>query len=86
MAEDPALQRYRRFLVILLLVGSLIAITVGAMFVRRGYPFYALLAVLVLGFLVLLTHGYRQDAEEQAERYAEAQRSDRESEDDARPS
>jgi len=74
MGEDPALRRYRRFLVVLLLVGGMLAMALGGWLIWNGYLFYALLAALVLGFLMLLAHGYRQDAAEQAERYESAKK------------
>lgn len=62
--EDPGLRSYRRAVTGFVLVGALIAAIVGGVLLWRGQPFEALLALLCLGFLVLLAHGYRQDDEE----------------------
>ena len=62
--EDPALKRYRRFLSIFVLVGALVAASVGGYHLWRGRVFYAVLALFVVGFLVLLIHGYAADEAE----------------------
>ena len=62
--EDPALRRYRRFLMVFVLVAGLIVMIVGGGLVLHGKFFEAFLAMLVLGFLMLLLRGYRQDEEE----------------------
>jgi len=62
--EDPALRTYRRALTGFVLVGALIAGIVGGVLLWRGQVFEALLALVAVGFFVLLAYGYRQDEEE----------------------
>ncbi|HEX5137968.1 MAG TPA: hypothetical protein VFY93_13415 [Planctomycetota bacterium] len=62
--EDPALRAYRRAITGFVLVGALIAAIVGGVLLWRGHVFEALLALVAVGFFVLLAHGYRQDEEE----------------------
>lgn len=64
MAEDPALRRYRRFLVAFVLVAAVAAAVVGAVVLARGRVFHALLALAVVAFLVLVARGYRTDERE----------------------
>jgi len=62
--EDPGLRSYRRVVTGFVLVGALIAAVVGGVLLWRGQPFEAFLALVAVGFFVLLAHGYRQDEEE----------------------
>lgn len=62
--EDPALRTYRRAVTGFVLVGAMIAAVVGGVLVWKGLVFEAVLALVCVGFLVLLAHGYRQDEEE----------------------
>lgn len=64
MPEDPGTVRYRRLLVAFVLFMGLVVAGIGVRLLWTGRPFYAFLALLVLGFLVLLVHGYRQEEEE----------------------
>jgi hypothetical protein len=66
--EDPALRRYRRIVTTFVLCGALIAAVVGGVCLFKGNGFGAFLALCVVGFLVLLVHGYRQDEEERNRR------------------
>ena len=59
---------YRRFLVVFGLVAALLATTVGGVLIARGYVFYSFLALCVVGFVILVVHGYRQEAEEERRR------------------
>jgi len=61
--ETPGLAAYRRFLVVFGLVAALLATTVGIVLIVRGKGFYAFLALCVVGFIILVVHGYRQEAE-----------------------
>lgn len=63
-AEDPGLVRYRRFVTAFVLVGALLAALLGGFLLWQGRAFYAFVALLCVGFFVLIAHGYRQDAEE----------------------
>ena len=62
--EDPSLRSYRRAVTAFVLVGALIAAAVGGWCVSTGNGFAAFLALCVVGFLVLVAYGYRQDDEE----------------------
>lgn len=62
--ETPGLAAYRRFLVVFGLVAALLATIVGFVLILRGKGFYAFLALCIVGFVVLVVHGYRQEAEE----------------------
>jgi hypothetical protein len=62
--EDPSLRGYRRVVTTFVLTGALIAAGVGGWCLFNGNGFGAFLALCVVGFLVLLVHGYRQDADE----------------------
>jgi hypothetical protein len=55
---------YRRFLMVFGLVAAVLATTVGGVLIARGHVFYSFLALCVVGFLILVVHGYRQEAEE----------------------
>lgn len=68
MSEDPGLRAYRRVVSAFVLVGALIASVVGGVLLWRGLAFEAFLALLAVGFFVLLAHGYRQDEEERNRR------------------
>jgi len=61
---DPALRRYRIFLTVFVLLAGAIAGGAGLYLLWKGSVFKALLALVAVGFFVLLAHGYRQDAEE----------------------
>ena len=61
---QPEKEAYRRFLMIFGLVAAAVATTVGAVLVYRGYVFYSFLALCVVAFIILVVHGYRQDAEQ----------------------
>ena len=61
--DDPGQDAYRRFLMIFGLVAAVVATTVGGVLISRGYVFYSFLALCVVGFIILVVHGYRQDAE-----------------------
>jgi hypothetical protein len=62
--EDPGLRTYRRAVTGFVLAGALIAAVVGGALLWRGHVFEAFLALLAVGFFVLLAHGYRQDEAE----------------------
>jgi fatty acid desaturase len=62
--EDPALRMYRRILTTFVALMALVALTVSGVLFSRGRPFEAVLALLVVGYLLLLMRGYRQDARE----------------------
>ncbi|MGH7162394.1 MAG: hypothetical protein ACREID_02835 [Planctomycetota bacterium] len=62
--EDPALRKYRRFLLTLCVVAGLAAAVVGATMLARGRVFQAFLALCVVAYLLLLVRGYRQDERE----------------------
>lgn len=66
--EDPTLRGYRRMVTAFVLVGALIAATVGGWCVWTGRGFAAFLALSVVGFLALIAYGYRQDDEERNRR------------------
>lgn len=66
--EDPSLRGYRRVVTAFVLSGALIAVAVGGWCLSTGNGFGAFLALCVMGFLVLLVHGYRQDEEERNRR------------------
>ncbi len=66
--EDQGLRTYRRAVTGFVLVGALIAAVVGGGLLWRGLVFEAVLALLAVGFFVLLAHGYRQDEEERGRR------------------
>ena len=61
--DDPGHAAYRRFLMIFGLVAAVVATTVGGVLISRGHVFYSFLALCVVGFIVLVVHGYQQDAE-----------------------
>ena len=50
------------------LVAGLIAATVGGVLIFRGHVFYSFLALCVVGFVMLVVHGYRQEAEQDRNR------------------
>ncbi len=62
--QDPSLSNYRRFLVTLLLLAGCVAVYIGAKKLGEGKLFAAFLALLMLGYLVLLMYGYVQDDRE----------------------
>lgn len=62
--QDPSLRSYRRFLVTFLLLAGCVAVYIGAKRLAAGEIFAAVLALLMLGFIVLLMHGYVQDERE----------------------
>lgn len=62
--EEPALRQYRRVLIVFVALMSLVALTVSGVLASKGRYFEALLALLVLGYLLFLIRGYRQDAKE----------------------
>jgi len=62
--EPPGSQAYRRFLMVFGLFAALLATTVGGVLIARGHVFYSFFALCVVGFLILVVHGYRQEAEE----------------------
>jgi len=62
--EDAALRGYRRFLAAFCVVAGLVVAVVGGVLLYRGKVFPAILALLVIGYLVLLARGYQQDARE----------------------
>jgi hypothetical protein len=62
--DDPRSRRYRRWVVTLLTVVGLGVAFVGARMAWQGKGLYAVLALLVLGWLVLVLHGYRQEERE----------------------
>ena len=64
---------YRRFLVVLGLLAALAVTGLGGVFIMRGQLFYSFLALCVVAFLILVVHGYRQEAEEQRNRVESAQ-------------
>ena len=64
--QDPSLRTYRRFLVTLLLLVGGVAVYIGAKKLAEGEIFAAILALLTLGFIVLLMYGYVQDERERS--------------------
>jgi len=61
--ETPGRRAYRGFLVILGLVAALAVAFQGARFILHGQGFYGFLALCMVGFIVLVIHGYRQESE-----------------------
>lgn len=61
--DDSGHAAYRRFLMIFGLVAAVVATTVGGVLISRGHVFYSFLALCVVGFIVLVVHGYQQDAD-----------------------
>jgi len=59
--DDPQTRRYRRWVVSLLTFVGLGVAFVGARMAWQGRGMHAVLALLVLGWLVLVLHGYRQE-------------------------
>jgi hypothetical protein len=66
--EDPSLRGYRRVITAFVLVGALIAATVGGYGAYTGRGFVAFLGLCVVAFLALVAYGYRQDDEERNRR------------------
>jgi hypothetical protein len=66
--EDARLRTYRRLLTVLVLVGALVATTVGGVLLWRGKAFEGFMALCAVGLFVLIAHGYRQDDEERNRR------------------
>jgi hypothetical protein len=62
--DDSGTRLFRKLVVILILCMALGVATVGGIMAWRGQGFYSLLALLVLGWLILVVHGYRQDERE----------------------
>ncbi|MEM8883306.1 MAG: hypothetical protein AAGD14_04490 [Planctomycetota bacterium] len=62
---------YRRFLIVFGLVAALLASFVGARLILAGKGFFGFLALCVVGFIILVVHGYRQEAEEESRRMRE---------------
>ena len=62
LMDTPGERAYRRFLVAFGLVAGLLAAFIGARFILRGQGFYGFLARCVVGFIVLVIHGYRQES------------------------
>ena len=60
--EDPALRMYRRVLIVFVAVMAAAAIYKSVAWFVEGRAFQGVMALLVLGFLLLLIRGYRQDA------------------------
>ena len=71
--DSAGSDRYRRFLMVFGLFAALLATTVGGVLIARGHVFYSFLALCVVAFLVLVVHGYRQEAEEKRDRVESAQ-------------
>ena len=61
--QSPALQAYRRFLVVFGLVAAVLATVIGVVLIVKGKGFFAFLALCIVAFLILVIHGYRQEAE-----------------------
>ena len=61
--ETPGRRVYRRFLVTLGLLAALAVAFQGARFILRGQGFYGFLALCMVGFIVLVIHGYRQESQ-----------------------
>ena len=62
--EEPALRHYRRILIVFVSLMSIVALVVSGVLASKGRYFEAVLALLVLGYLLILIRGYRQDARE----------------------
>lgn len=62
--EEPALRHYRRILIVFVALMALVALTISGVLASKGRYFEAVLALLVLGYLLILIRGYRQDARE----------------------
>jgi hypothetical protein len=62
--DDAFAKRYRRWVVALVLLLAVGVAAVGARFAWQGRGLEAVLALLVLGWLALVLHGYRQEARE----------------------
>ena len=62
--DTPGQRAYRRFLVAFGLVAGLLATFIGGRFILRGQAFYGFLALCVVGFIVLVIHGYLQESGE----------------------
>lgn len=59
--DDPQTRRFRRWVVLLILAMAVGVAYVGARMAWQGRLLHAILALLVLGWLVLVLHGYRQE-------------------------
>lgn len=59
--DDPRTRRFRRWIVGLLGCVALGVAFLGARMAWQGKGLHAVLALLVLGWLVLVLHGYRQE-------------------------
>ena len=66
--DDSAARAYRRFLMVFGLFAAVVATVVGGVLIARGYGFFSFLALCVVAFLILVVHGYRQEAAEQRDR------------------
>lgn len=62
--DDAGTRLYRKLVVLLILCMALGVAVIGGVMAWRGRGFFALLALLVLGWLMLVVHGYRQDERE----------------------
>ena len=61
--ETPGRRTYRRFLVGLGLAAAALVAFQGGRFILRGQGFYGFLSMCMVAFIVLVIHGYRQEAE-----------------------
>ena len=59
--DDKRTRAYRRLVVALVLCMAVGVATVGAKLAWQGKGYPAILALLVLGWLILVVYGYRQD-------------------------
>ncbi|MHC4955389.1 MAG: hypothetical protein ACYTGZ_16170 [Planctomycetota bacterium] len=66
--DDRGAGAYRRFLMVFGLVAAAVATAVGGVLIARGHGFYSFLALCVVAFLILVVHGYRQEAAEHRDR------------------
>jgi len=60
--DNQGQDAYRRFLMIFGLVAAAVATAVGGVLISKGHVFYSFLALCVVGFIILVVHGYAQDA------------------------
>jgi len=61
--DSPGRRRYRTFLVTLGLVAATAVAVQGARFILQGQGFYGFLCLCMVGFIVLVIHGYRQEVD-----------------------
>jgi hypothetical protein len=61
--DSPGRRRYRGLLVVFGLLAAVSVAVQGARFILDGQSFYGFLCLCMIGFIVLVIHGYRQESE-----------------------